>query len=351
MADVVEYSLDAIRRLIEEKKWEQVIDKCNEAILAIGEDQIDAKYFFYRAKGNFEAEDQTESLTDLRAVLARSDISVSLRFDCLVLKAHCLFSLEEYESCKHTVKAAFAHRSEPSLYQLINKCNVQLGLTGESPLSKDITQKKKSFRHDWYQNDTEVVISILIKNVDKEDLTYQFKENRILIEVKLPDDQTFILKTELFAKILFTESKVNLMSTKIDVRLKKASPGQWLTLEKDKSSSGSSPNIKNFDPHDPSATPQDPQKFPSSSKTFRDWDKLAADAAKEEAEEKPEGDAALNQFFQKIYGGGTDEQKKAMMKSFQESGGTVLSTNWDEVGKDKVKMREPDGMEFKKYDK
>ena len=350
MADVVEYSLDAVRRLAEEKKWEQVLDKCNEAILAIGEDKIDAKYFFYRAKGNFEAEDQTESLTDLKALLARSDISVSLKFDCLVLKAHCLFSLEEYESCKQTVKAAFAQRSEPSLYQLISKCNIQLGLTGESPLSNDVTQKKKKpFRHEWYQNDTEVIITIMIKKVDREDLSYQFKENRLLVEVKLPDDQTFILNTELYGKILFTESKVNLMSTKIEIRLKKALPGQWLTLEK-KSSSGSSSIIKNFDHLDPSAPPQDPHKFPSSSKTFRDWDKMAAEATKEEAEEKPEGDAALNQFFQKIYGGGTDEQKRAMMKSFQESGGTVLSTNWDEVGKEKVEMREPDGMEFKKYD-
>ena len=349
MVDMSEYSLDAVRRLSEEKKWEEVIDKCNEAILAIGEDKIDAKYFFYRAKGNFEAEEQTESLTDLKALLARSDVSVSLRFDCLVLKAHCLFSLEEYESCKQTVKTAFAQRSEPSLYQLINKCNAQLGLTVESPLSKEPVLKKKPFRHEWYQNDTEVVITILIKKVNREDLSYQFKESHLLVEVELPDDETFILNTNLFGKIIFTESKVTLMSTKIEVRLKKAAPGQWLTLEKG-SSSDSSAYIKSFDHQDPLAPVQDPKKFPSSSKTFRDWDKLAADAAKEEAEEKPEGDAALNQFFQKIYGGGTDEQKKAMMKSFQESGGTVLSTNWDEVGKDKVEMKEPDGMEFKKYD-
>ncbi len=33
-----------------------------------------------------------------------------------------------------------------------------------------------------------------------------------------------------------------------------------------------------------------------------------------------------------------------------ESGGTVLSTNWGEVGEKKVDMKPPDGMEFKKYD-
>jgi len=38
-----------------------------------------------------------------------------------------------------------------------------------------------------------------------------------------------------------------------------------------------------------------------------------------------------------------------MMKSFQESGGTVLSTNWDEVGKAPVKGSPPQGMDMKNW--
>ena len=34
-----------------------------------------------------------------------------------------------------------------------------------------------------------------------------------------------------------------------------------------------------------------------------------------------------------------------------ESGGTVLSTNWKEVGDNKVEMKPPDGMEWKAYPK
>lgn len=32
-----------------------------------------------------------------------------------------------------------------------------------------------------------------------------------------------------------------------------------------------------------------------------------------------------------------------------ESGGTVLSTNWSDVGKRKVEINPPDDMEWKKY--
>lgn len=37
---------------------------------------------------------------------------------------------------------------------------------------------------------------------------------------------------------------------------------------------------------------------------------------KQEAEEKPDGQAAVNALFQKIYGSGSDEVRKAMNKSF-----------------------------------
>jgi len=54
----------------------------------------------------------------------------------------------------------------------------------------------------------------------------------------------------------------------------------------------------------------------------------------------------LNKVFQDIYANGNDEQKRAMMKSFVESGGTVLSTNWNEVGKAEVKGSPPQGLEM-----
>ena len=63
----------------------------------------------------------------------------------------------------------------------------------------------------------------------------------------------------------------------------------------------------------------------------RDWAAIEK-ALAAEAEEKKEGEAALNEMFQKIYGDASDDTKRAMNKSFQESGGTVLSTNWGEIG-------------------
>jgi suppressor of G2 allele of SKP1 len=61
------------------------------------------------------------------------------------------------------------------------------------------------------------------------------------------------------------------------------------------------------------------------------------------------GDSTLNGFFQKIFGDADEDTKRAMMKSYQESGGTTLSTNWDEVKKAPVEVKPPSGSEWKKW--
>ena len=68
----------------------------------------------------------------------------------------------------------------------------------------------------------------------------------------------------------------------------------------------------------------------------KDWNKLEAEVKQEEKDEKLDGDAGLQKFFQSIYAGADEDTRRAMNKSFQESNGTVLSTDWKDIGSKKT---------------
>lgn len=70
--------------------------------------------------------------------------------------------------------------------------------------------------------------------------------------------------------------------------------------------------------------------------TKKNWDVIIDEFEKEEGK-----DQGVNELFKQIYESGNEDVRRAMNKSFQESGGTVLSTNWSNVADKKVEPKPP----------
>lgn len=148
---------------------------------------------------------------------------------------------------------------------------------------------------------------------------------------------------------------------KIELTLAKQQPGKWSAFGREeltKPDVNSLPEIASDTimadaPAPPTASttttaaaaarpPAARPAYPTSSKNGpKDWDHIGED---EEADDKD-----VDTFFKKIFKDADPDTRRAMQKSFLESNGTALSTDWSEVSKGEVRMVPPDGVEAKKW--
>lgn len=206
----------------------------------------------------------------------------------------------------------------------------------------------EKIRHDWYQNNQSIYITLLAKGVPADKTQVDITERSLTVSFPVATSGTtydFTLDP-LYAAIDATHSTTNVLPSKVEIILAKATPGQkWPALENPDPVSSSEPTASHATYTAPPPQPSGPS-YPTSSRSGpKNWDSIGAD------EDEDEGGDATNAFFKKLYKDATPEVQRAMMKSFTESNGTALSTNWEEVSKKTVETLPPDGMEARKWGK
>lgn len=177
-------------------------------------------------------------------------------------------------------------------------------------------------KFDWYQNPTYVFISYKVASPQvSQDAEVIFDENSVTLTYK---DQT--IKIDLTNQIVPEGSSKSVSAKKIELKLKKAIENvNWMGVEK----GGEAKLLATATPITTGSV--QPPSYPTSSKNKKNWDSINKEITKQESQDKPEGDSALNALFKQIYERADENTRRAMIKSYQTSGGTVLSTNWDEV--------------------
>jgi len=221
-------------------------------------------------------------------------------------------------------------------------------------------------KYQYYQSDKVLTISILEAGVQQQDLTVRFEPNHLVVILRKNGTDFTIIAGSLYSKIDVEKSKVVFKDEKVLIKLRKADAYEWHELlgktndnnTRRTTSKGVSEEALNNNSDGVAVHSQKINEAPNDCKkarpyaSHRDWNAIERNILEEEKNEKPEGDEAMNQLFKQIYGDANDDTRRAMVKSFQTSGGTVLSTNWDEV-KDKDYEKErtaPKGVEWKNYD-
>ncbi|XP_058041559.1 protein SGT1 homolog [Ahaetulla prasina] len=246
------------------------------------------------------------------------------------------YYMKNYDSAlKFFIEGQTQDSADSTFPVWIKRCKEALSAPG----SQGEMAWPSKIKYDWYQTDSHVIVTIMMKHVKQDDVNITFSERELNASLKLSSEENYKLKLHLLHSIVPEQSLFKVLSTKIEIKMKKPEIIRWEKLE----------GQENSDTQTGVPASNPTHHYPSSSHHTKNWDKLVVQIKEEEQSEKLEGDAALNKLFQQIYSDGTDEVKRAMNKSFMESGGTVLSTNWSDVGKRKVEVNPPEDMEWKKF--
>ncbi|KAK0758945.1 hypothetical protein N5P37_008432 [Trichoderma harzianum] len=260
--------------------------------------------------------------------------------------------LADHQSSKVGVEAAKVEvaKAQTAKTAEVNKAEVK----AETPaVPKDTPLRLQDF-----QSNTQMSVSIFSKGVNKEKLQVQFLESSVRLDpLVYPNGDEKEFELDLWGEIIPAKSQYTVTPNKVELSLAKKTPGKWATLKGDGSAKRapvSSPQVVETTSEKapvvvpaaapaaapaPAATPA----YPTSSRSGpKNWDQFGAD-------ENSDDEKDVNLFFKKLYKGATPEQQRAMMKSFTESNGTSLSTNWDDVKGKKVETVPPEGVEAKKW--
>ena len=348
-----------------DEEYELALSLYDEAIAAL---PTSADALSKRAAAHLKLGNHAKALADATASLK---LEPSLK--AYWRKGQACFALQEFEAARSAFASASAlSPASKELKRWVRKCDAELdsatgappapvpapapaaaatatpSISSAPPPAPPPSTDSSKLRHEWYQTATHVVVSILARGVAKDAVSVEFGDATCDVCIKLSSGSEYQLALSLFQKVVPAECKYSVGSVKVELKLKKLTPGKWEALE----GSGDAEVLQMNATPAPAAAEEERQKPRSVySGSTRNWDAIDSDLKQKEEEEKPEGEEALNKLFRDIYGKADEETRRAMNKSFQTSGGTVLSTNWGEVkSKDYEKEKTaPEGQEWKKW--
>ncbi|KLU84992.1 hypothetical protein MAPG_04026 [Magnaporthiopsis poae ATCC 64411] len=222
--------------------------------------------------------------------------------------------------------------------------------------------KEQKLRIDHFQNKEVVTLSIFIKGADKDKVAVERgASNDVVIVRNIPRPSNPDLVLKLSHPVSDAAAITHrVFGTKIELTLLSGAPGgqKWSTWGSELTGLDAATALAapcSTAPTPPAATASAPAPVPAPKSADRppayptsakggpkNWEKVGGD-------EPDEAEEGVDAFFKKLYKDASPEARRAMVKSYVESNGTHLSTDWTGVKDGKVPTHPPEGAEVRKW--
>lgn len=183
---------------------------------------------------------------------------------------------------------------------------------------------KQDVRFDWFDSGSTVEISIYVKRINENTVKTNITPTSLDLSFTDSENKSYHFQIpQLYDSINVNETSYKVYGTKLALNLVKNSKKLWTDIKR---LEGEQDTELSLFPKDELSDQTKSVAYPTSSSKKIDWSKFEVDD-----DEDAEGDGP-DAFFKKLYEGADENARRAMMKSFIESNGTTLSTDWGEVG-------------------
>ena len=88
-------------------------------------------------------------------------------------------------------------------------------------------------KHDWYQTETHVVIEVRVKGLQADKVKVDFGDSTLTFSAQMPESGSaeFCLDLDLAHPVVPSECSYKVLSSKVEIKLKKRDGFRWSSLE------------------------------------------------------------------------------------------------------------------------
>uniref|UniRef100_A0A3P8WXG6 SGT1 homolog, MIS12 kinetochore complex assembly cochaperone n=1 Tax=Cynoglossus semilaevis TaxID=244447 RepID=A0A3P8WXG6_CYNSE len=133
--------------------------------------------------------------------------------------------------------------SDKSYEIWIKRCEEMMGDQTQNCVDKQ-TPAAPLVKHDWYQTESQVIVTLMAKNVPKDGVSVKFTERELNAIIQLASGEDFIFHLDLLHPINPEQSNFKILSSKVEIKMKKTDVIRWEKLEGE----GQESHIKHFNP-------------------------------------------------------------------------------------------------------